>query len=96
MKNKEYYKTKYNKKWEECYMEAVENGSEDPGYDASISFDENANTEEIVGYYLVLHSEDPFKTWLSNIEGINLSEQDKEVTKILEGLEKLSDADMNN
>lgn len=95
MKNKEYYKTKYNKKWEECYMEAVENGSEDSGYDASISFDEIANAEEIVGYYLVLHK-DPFKTWLSNIEGINLSEQDKEVTKILEGLEKLSDADMNN
>lgn len=38
----------------------------------------------------------PFETWLSNIKGINLSEQDKKVTKILEGLEKLSDVDMGN
>lgn len=96
MKNKEYYKAKYNKKWKECYVEAVKNGSEDPGYDATIFFDQNANAEEIVGYYLVLHSEDPFRIWLNNVEGIELSEQDKEVTNILEGLEKLSDADMNN
>lgn len=89
MKNKEYYKAKYNKKWKECYLEAVENGSKDPGYDATISFEQNANAEEIVGYYLVLHSEDPFKTWLSNIEGINLSEQDKEVTKILRRFRKI-------
>ena len=85
MKNKEYYKVKYIKKWEECYLKAVENGSEDPGYDATISFEHDANAEEIVGYYLLLHK-DPFKTWLNNIEGINLSEQDKEVTKILGNL----------
>lgn len=48
MKNKEYYKAKYNKKWEECYVKAVENGSKDPGYDATISFDQDANAEEIV------------------------------------------------
>lgn len=95
MKTKEYYKAKYNKKWKECYLDAVENCSKDPGYDATISFDQDANAEEVVGYYLVLYK-DPFKTWLSNIEGINLSEQDKKVTKILEGLEKLSDADIGN
>ena len=80
-------------------MEAVKNGSEDPGYDATISFDQNANAEEIVGYYLVLHSEDPFRIWLNNVEGIELSEQDKEVTKILGNLylknNKLFDTDMN-
>ena len=58
---------------------------ESPGYKEKI----------IVGYYLVLYKY-PFKTWLSNIKGINLSEQDKKVTKILEGLEKLSDVDMGN
>lgn len=86
MKNKEYYKAKYNKKWKECYVEAVKNGSEDPGYDATISFEQDANAEEIVGYYLVLHSEDPFRIWLNNVEGIELSEQDKEVTRIFESL----------
>ena len=86
MKLKEYYVEKYNRKWKECFDEASKNESKDPGYDATILFDETANVEEIVGYYLVNHAENPLRNWLENIEGINLSEQDKEVTNILEKL----------
>ena len=83
-KTKEYYKEKYNKKWEECYLEAVKSGSNDPGYDASIAFDEIANAEEVVGYYLVNYTENPLDNWLDNTKGIELNEQDKEVKSILE------------
>ena len=85
-KTKEYYKEKYNKKWEECYLEEVKSGSDDPGYDASIAFDEIANAEEVVGYYLVNYTENPLDNWLDNTKGIKLNEQDKEVTSILEKL----------
>ena len=86
MKEKRYYVEKYNKRWNECFNEASKNGSKDPGYDATILFDETANAEEVVGYYLVHHKENPLRDWLANIERINLSEQDKEVTNILENI----------
>lgn len=87
MKSKRYYVEKYNKRWSKCFDEASESGSEDSGYDATILFDETANAEEIVGYYLVHHAENPLKDWLNNIKGINLSEQDKEVTAILKSFQ---------
>lgn len=83
MKSKEHYIEKYNKRWNECFDEVSKSGSNDPGYDATMIFDETANAEEVVGYYLVYHAENPLRDWLINIEGIDLSEQDKEVTNIL-------------
>lgn len=87
MKSKEYYVEKYNRKWKECFDETSKNGSKDSGYDATILFDETANAEEVVGYYLVYHKENPLQDWLENTEGINLSEQDKEVTRVLKEME---------
>lgn len=91
MKTKQYYIARYNEGWKKCFDEVSSEGSKDPRYDASILLDETANTEEVVGYYLVYHEENPLKDWLNNlhIKGIDLmSEQDKEVTKILKELEE--------
>lgn len=89
MKTKQYYIARYNEGWKKCFDEVSNDGSKDPRYDASILLDETANTEEVVGYYLVYHEKNPLKDWLNNlyIKGIDLmSEQDKEVTKILKEL----------
>lgn len=86
MKEKRYYVEKYNKRRNECFNEASENGSKDHGYDATILFDETANAEEVVGYYLIHHKENPLRDWLDDTKGIKLNKQDKEVTNILEKL----------
>ena len=91
MKTKQYYIARYNEGWKKCFDEVSNDGSKAPRYDASMLLDETANTEEVVGYYLVYHEENPLKDWLNNlhIKGIDLiSEQDKEVTKILKELEE--------
>ena len=87
MTEKEYYIEKYNKRWNECLEETSKSESNDHGYDATILFDETANAEEVVGYYLVNHMKNPLRDWLNNIEGIKLNEQDKEITRILKRLE---------
>lgn len=79
----DYYISKYNDRWNACYKECMEYGSIDASYDATIMFDETANAEEVVGYYCVFYEKDPLKGWLTNTEGIELSEQDKKVTEIL-------------
>lgn len=56
-------------------------------YESSVEFDLAANAEEIVGYYLVYYEENPLECWLKNIDGINLTEKDNEVTRILKELE---------
>lgn len=86
IKNAGYYISKYEDRWNQLFNEAQIEGSNDAAYDATIMFDETANTEEIVGYYLVHHEWNPLGDWLGNIEGIVLTEQDKEVTKILTDL----------
>ena len=91
MKTKQYYIARYNERWRKCFDEVSSDGSKDPRFDASILFTKTANIEEFVGYYLVYHEENPLKDWLNNlrIKGIDLmSEQDKEVTKILKELEE--------
>lgn len=78
-----YYISKYNDKWNACCQECMDEGSADVSYDATILFDKTANAEEVAGFYCMFYEKDPLKGWLTNTEGIELSEQDKKVTEIL-------------
>lgn len=68
-------------------MQVIESMLKDiPGYDgtqASYEFDETATAEEVVGYYIYNETDNALNQWLTNIKGLELTEQDKEVTKIL-------------
>ena len=88
MKNRVYYESKYENRMDEIYRELQYEGLEDLGYACTIEFDETANAEEVVGYYLVNEGTNALKQWLENIEGIDLTAQDKKVTKILKELAK--------
>lgn len=88
MKNKSYYESVYENRMKEIRKEMIEEEVEDIDYACTIEFDEIANAEEIVGYYLVNEGTNALKQWSENIDGIDLSEQDKEVTKILKRLDK--------
>ena len=88
MKNRSYYESIYENRMDEIYREMLEEDVEDINYAMTMEFDETANAEEIVGYYLVNEGTNALQQWLDNIDGIDLSEQDKEVTKILKKLDK--------
>lgn len=88
MKNKSYYESVYENRMKEIRKEMIEEEVEDIDYACTIEFDEIANAEEIVGYYLVNEGTNALEQWLENIDGIDLSKQDKEVTKILKRLDK--------
>lgn len=88
MKTKQYYIEQCKKRWKKCFDKASSNRSKNPGLDTSILFDKTANAEEVVGYYLALPTKNLLEDWLNNIEGVDLSEQDKEVTRILKELEE--------
>lgn len=82
---KQEYADLYDKRMEEL----VNKWENTPGYDgtqATYEFDETANTEEIVGYYVFNEGENALKTWKINTENIQMNEQDKNVTSILEEL----------
>lgn len=49
-------------------------------------FEVDANSAEVVGYYLEAYPYDYFPVWLDNIYGITLTDQDKEVSLILNKL----------
>jgi hypothetical protein len=83
--SKEYYAELYNNRM----TELVEQFKDEPGYDgtqATYEFDETCNAEQIVGFYVVNEGDNALNQWLENIEGIDLTEQDLEVTRILKGL----------
>jgi hypothetical protein len=42
-----------------------------------------ANTEEIVGYYLANYEDQALEVWLDNINGLELTDQEKAVTTLL-------------
>lgn len=86
MKTKEQYKRDYEIRMEILYNSFVDEGYDDPGYMATIEFDETANTDEVVGYYICNEGDNALKTWFENIEGIEMSEQDLEVSRILREL----------
>ena len=87
-KNRSYYESKYENRMDEIYRELQDEDLEDLGYACTIEFDETANAEEVVGYYLVNEGTNALRQWLDNIDGIDLTAQDKEVTKILRKLDK--------
>lgn len=90
MRDRQYYILKYEDRMDEIYREAKGEGIKDNNIEeyCTMEFDQTANAEEVVGYYLINYEWNPLKGWLENIEGIDLTEQDKEVTKILKDLEE--------
>ncbi len=87
--DREYYRKKFFEKWGSLYADAEKDKEDgDPGYTATMAFEECANAEETVGYYLVYHKEYALKDWMDNTAGIDMTEQDKEVDKILKKLFK--------
>ena len=89
MKNREYYKETYNKKWNNCLEAAKKDIQENGGTDdiladvATEIFENSANAEEIAGFYITFHGGSALKDWTDNTTGISFSEQDKEVDRIL-------------
>lgn len=91
-KGKEYYTEIFNSAWNNCLREAEKDVKENGGTEDIITdvatdiFETTANAEEVVGYYIVYHKESALKDWSDNIKGIELSEQDKQVDRILKEL----------
>ena len=73
MKDRSYYESKYESRMDEIYREMKKEGVED-------------NAEEVVGYYLANYGDNALKDGKSNTEDIEMTEQDKKVTEILEQL----------
>lgn len=86
--NKNYYIQKYENRMMEIYEEfANDNDIADKDEYCTRWFDETANAEEVVGYYLVFHEWNPLGEWLENLKYVkDVTEQDEEVTKILKEL----------
>lgn len=89
IKSKEYYISKYKEKWKECLILAkTDDMNSDDNEQATILFDEIANAEAVVGFYLEFHKDNAYKNWLKNTEGVVLSEQSTTVDFILKNLFK--------
>lgn len=90
-KKKQSYVEIYNQKWNKCLREANQEKRE-TGCRLAISdiateiFEKTANAEEVVGYYIVYHKENALQDWLENTKGLTLSEQDRNVQRILKAL----------
>lgn len=87
---KNYYIQKYEKRMDEIYNELKHEDVKDLDYACTMEFGEICNSEEVVGYYLVNYGVNALEQWLINIYGIDLdlTEQDKEVTRLLMELDK--------
>ena len=83
--NKQDYADLYKRRMDEIVRELKDIPSYD-GTQATYEFDETANAEEVVGYYVFNEGDNALKQWLNNIYGIELTQQDHEVTKILKEL----------
>lgn len=80
----------YERFYTECMYEAVEEWQvcffpsntsvEDV---ANQFFEEQALAEHIVGYYLSIYRDNALRVWRANVENKELTEQDKEVERIL-------------
>ena len=90
MHDKSYYLDKFKDKIAKCEEEERNNAhQEGVEYDSSFAherFDEDCNAEEIVGYYIYYYGDDALKTWRDNIEGRVITDEIREVTRILEYL----------
>lgn len=94
MKDKKYYEEVWNKFWNECLQDAKAEfeksdfDEDDIKNAATVIFEDTANAEQVVGYYIIYHKDDALQDWVDNTKGIKLSEQDKEVDRILKELYK--------
>ena len=86
MKDRSYYESKYESRMDKIYREMKEEGVKDIDYACTMEFDQTANAEEVVGYYLENYGDNALKYWKMNTENIEMTEQDKVVTEILERL----------
>ena len=88
MKDITYYQQKYENIMDAIYRALREAEVNDIDYVCTMVFDETANAEEIVGYYLSDGITTALKRWQENTEHIEMTEQDREVTRILTELNK--------
>lgn len=85
MKTKQYYTDAYVQRMDKL----IDKLKDLPGYDgtqATEEFEATGSADEVVGYYIFNYADDALKVWKFNTENVELSDQDKEVTKILEQL----------
>lgn len=86
---KQYYISEHMKLYEKCLENAKKNNASDIYDSADKLYAENAETANIVGYYLYHYNDHALKTWKENLEiakGNDKTDVDKEVTIILERL----------
>ena len=89
---KTFFTEAYHKKHNRLFMEADCTGISDPAEYADNAFADEANADEVAGYYIAHYGNEALKTWLKNQSASagtrdeKYKEQDKEVTRILEGL----------
>ena len=93
-KDIQYYKSKYKNRLDEIYCELADLNVKDIDYTCTMEFDETANAEEVVGYYLTHYDKHAFETWMENIKYIELTGQDKEITRIFEELKVYQTEDL--
>ena len=92
VKNKKYYEGAWEKFWDACW-ERAKNELEEEGADLSNTsdlateiFEETANAEQVIGYYIHYHGDDALKDWLGNTNGLIFSERDEEIDSELKRL----------
>lgn len=68
----------YRRKWKQCLAE--EHGDTEA---ADENFEDSVNAEEVAGYYIAVYGRDALVFWRSNTQYKVLSEQDREVDRIL-------------
>ena len=89
MKDTTYYQQKYENTMDAIYRALQEADVQNSDYVCTLVFDETANAEEIVGYYLSDGLTTALKRWQENTEHIEMTEQDREVTRILTELDRM-------
>ena len=78
VKGKRDYVRLYRQKWKRCLAE--EHGDTEA---ADENFEDSVNAGEVAGYYIAVYGDDALACWKSNTQYKMLSEQDREVDRIL-------------
>lgn len=91
-KNKEYYEKVYLDFEDNCIREAKRMLIEEDGnlsYTGELAteiFEETANAEQVIGFYVYNHKDCALNQWLENTDGIEFTEQDTEIDRELKRL----------
>ena len=83
IKDKQYYIDLFNSKMDELYIKYQDEN--DPSYYATVHFDEYANKEEIVGYYLSSYPTEYLSQFILNLyyNASYVSDNDIDIIRIL-------------